>query len=265
MKRFALALILCLLPAAVFAGDYVVGEGDGLDISVWGVKELSFTVRVRPDGKITVPGIGDVKATAMTPTQLQASLSDQLKDLVKNPIVTVTVSDIKNSKVFIFGDGVKSGVIDLTRRTTLLQLLCSIGELKSADLKSAYLLRKGKKIKENFYSLFVDGDLSGDIDIESDDALFFPLLQNNEVYIVGAVVRPLSVQWRDGIKVLDVILAAGSFTKYASENSTVILRKEGGKEITIPVRAKDLIEGGDMRQNVNLKAGDYIVVKEGMF
>lgn len=118
---------LLMVSGISLAGDYVIGEGDGLDIAVWGVKDLTFQVKVRPDGKITVPGLGDVLASGHSPAELQASLSVKLKELVKNPIVTVTVREITNSKVYIFGGGVKSGVFELQRRATLLQLLCKIG------------------------------------------------------------------------------------------------------------------------------------------
>src|ERR1035437_10299174 len=91
--------IILFVPLTCTAGDYVVGEGDSLDIAVWGVKDLNFSVKVRPDGKITVPGLGEVLASGSTPSALQASLALRLKELVKNPIVTVTVKDITNSKV----------------------------------------------------------------------------------------------------------------------------------------------------------------------
>lgn len=265
MKQLVSAIVFCLIAASAFAGDYVIGEGDGLDVAVWGVKELTFSVKVRPDGKITVPGLGDVPANAMTPSQLQVSLGEKLKELVKNPIVTVTVSNITNSKVYIFGGGVKAGVYDLNRRSSLLQLLCVIGDVKAGDLKKAYVMRDGKKIKENFHALFIDGDMSQDIEIETNDAIFLPPLIDRNVFVVGAVNTPRSIEYRDGLSVLDAILEAGSFTKYAKENNTVIIRKVGDKEISIPVKAKDLITDGDLSQNVKLKAGDYIIVKEGMF
>ncbi len=265
MKRIVLIITFLLLSVSAFASDYVIGEGDGLDVAVWGVKELTFAVKVRPDGKITVPGLGDVPASAMTPTQLQASLSEKLKELVKNPIVTVTVSNITNSKVYIFGGGVRAGVFDLNRRSSLLQLLCSLSDVKSADLKKGYVMRAGKKIKENLYPLFIDGDIKEDIEIETNDVIFLPPSTERNVFVVGAVNNPRAIEYRDGLSVLDAILDAGSFNKYAKENSTVIIRKEGGKELTIPVKAKDLITNGDLSQNVKLKAGDYIIVKEGMF
>ncbi len=261
---FAIAiLILASLPA--FASDYVIGEGDGLEVAVWGVKELTFSVKVRPDGKITVPGLGDVSASAMTPTQLQSSLGEKLKELVKNPIVTVTVSNITNSKIYIFGGGVRAGIYDLNRRSSLLQLLCSMGDVKSAELKKAYVMRGGKKIKENFYPLFIDGDVKEDMEMESNDVIFLPPATERNVFVVGAVNNPKALEYREGLSVLDAILDAGGFNKYAKENSTVIIRKEGDKEHSIPVKGKDLISNGDMSQNIKLKAGDYIIVKEGIF
>lgn len=267
VKRLLLVFVVLMIwvPLAAFGGDYVIGEGDGLQIDVWGVKELNFPSKVRPDGKITVPGLGDVVASGLTPEKLQLTLADKLKSLVKSPIVTVTVTDITNSKAYIFGGGVKSGVFDLTRRTTLLQLLCSLGEAKVADLKRSYILRNGKKVKEDFYNLFINGDIKEDMPIESNDAIFIPQLGDKNVYVVGAVNMPKMIEYRDGMTVLEAILEAGGFTKFAKQNDTVILRKTGKEEQSIPVKAKDLVKDGDLSQNVKLQHGDYVIIKEGIF
>jgi polysaccharide export outer membrane protein len=266
MKQILISLtMLFLLPLSASSGDYVIGEGDGLDIAVWGVKDLTFAVRVRPDGKITVPGLGDVSASGQTSANLQSSLTIKLKELVKNPIVTVTVKEITNSKVYIFGGGVKAGVYDLSRRTTLLQLLCTIGEVKTADLKKSYLLRNGKKIKEDFYRLFISGETEDDTVLESGDSLFLPLLTDKSVYVLGAVNTPKAIEYKDGMTVMEAILESGGFTKFASQNDTQIRRKEAGNEISIPVRAKEIVNDGNMGQNVKLKPGDYIIVRESLF
>jgi len=269
MKTWLLALCfgLIMLPGGSLAGDYIIGEGDGLDILVWGIKELNVSVKVRPDGKITIPGIGDVKASGVTPQELQKSLVDKLKSLVKAPNVTVTVREITNSKVYIFGGGVKSSVYDLYRRTTLLQLLCTIGEVKEADLKNAYLLRNGKKIKQNFHRLFIGGDTSEDVAIETNDSIYIPLVTQSEktIYVLGAVNNPKYVDYREGMTVMEAVLEAGGFTKFASQNDTEILRKEGGKEVLLTVKAKDILSNGDLAQNVKLKPNDYVIAKEGLF
>lgn len=267
MKKWLITLIFGIIvaPALSLAGDYVIGEGDILDIYVWGVKELNVSVKVRPDGKITIPGLGDTKASGFTPPGLQKSLGEKLKELVKNPNVTVTVKEITNSKVYIFGGGVKSAAHDLNRSTTLLQLLCNIGEVKAADLKRSYVLRNGKKIKEDFYKLFIGGDAGEDIAIESNDSIYIPLLADKSIYVLGAVNNPKFIEYRDGMTVMEAVLEAGGFNKFAKQNDTIILRKEGGKEMMIPVRAKDLWNDGDLSQNLKLKPSDYVIVKEGMF
>lgn len=267
IRIFTFLLALCVLPMSALAADYVIGEGDILDIFVWGVKELNTSAKVRPDGKITIPGLGDVKATGLTPPALQTTLSDKLRTLVRNPNVTVTVKEITNSKVYIFGGGVKSGVVDLSRRTTLLQLLCMIGDFKSADLRRAYVLRDGRKIKEDFLTLFRDGDTSQDMVIAIGDSLYIPELPqaDKNIYVLGAVNTPKSIEYREGITVMEAVLEAGGFTKFAKQNDTTIMRRNNGKELIIPVKAKDLMRDGDLSQNVRLQASDYIIVREGMF
>lgn len=298
MRKIVLQILalFVFLSGTSWAADYVIGEGDGLDISVWGVRDLNTSVKVRPDGKITIPGLGDVAASGFTPKRLQDDLTIRLKELVKNPIVTVTVREITNSRVYIFGSGVQPGVVDLNRRTTLLQLLCTIGTLPSPtgtvgsaaatggasrsvagggeqergagmvpDFKKAYVLRNGKKIKEDFTRLFLNGEVGDDILIESNDAVFIPQLPDSNIYVLGSVTAPRSIEFREGMTVMEAILQCGGFTRFAKQNDTLIHRKENGKEITIEIRAKDLVSDGDLRQNVKLKPGDYIIVKEGIF
>jgi len=262
-----LCFVLMVLPGTALAGDYIIGEGDGLDVFVWGIKELNVSVKVRPDGKITIPGIGDVKASGVTPHELQKHLVVKLKELVKTPNVTVTVREITNSKVYIFGGGVKSSVYDLYRRTTLLQLLCTLGEVKYADLQRAYLLRNGKKVKENFENLFAGGVISEDVALETNDSIYIPQVAqaDKNIYVLGAVNNPKYIEYREGMTVMEAVLEAGGFTKFASKNNTEILRKEGSQEVLITVKAKDLLNNGDLTQNVKLKPSDYVIVKEGLF
>lgn len=268
MKARVLTFLLGVmaLPVMALAGDYVIGAGDVLDVYVWGVKELNVSVKVRPDGKITIPGIGDVKASGYTAPGLQKSLEEKFKTLVKNPNITVTVKEITNSKVYLYGGGVKSGVYDLSRRTTLLQLLCTIGDINAADLKKSYVLRNGKKVKEGFQKLFIEGDTSEDMVIESDDSIYIPQrIADRNIYVLGAVMTPRYIAYRDGITVLEAILEAGGFSKFAKQNDTTILRKEGDREVMIPVKAKDLWNDGDLSQNIKLMPSDYVIVREGIF
>jgi polysaccharide export outer membrane protein len=289
MKKNVFVIMLVLLfTSSVSAADYLIGEGDTLTISVWGERDLTLpAVIVRPDGKISIPAVGEVMAANTTVKDLQTTLTGKIGRIVKNPIVTVMVTGITNNKVYLFGGGVNSRVFSLTQRTTLLQLLCQLGEQQSpadgatgavgtsvvgtsnsardVDIKNAYVLRNGKKIKQNFYSLFVDGNIAEDMVIEPNDVVFIPGYNDKNVYVMGAVNTPRSISYRDGLTVMAAILEAGGFTKYASQNDTVIYRKAGGRDITISVKMKKLINDGDLTQNARLQPGDYIVVKESIF
>jgi polysaccharide biosynthesis/export protein len=261
-----IVLILVLMPSFVRGGDYIISEGDTLNISVWGNKELSAIVKVRPDGKISVPALGEVYAADMTPMKLQGLITDKMKGLVKNPLISVTVDQISNNKVYIFGGGVKATVFDLTRRTTLLQLLCVLGDLNNADLHEAYVLRNGERIKADFHRLFVKGRTEEDQVMNPNDVVFIPAVTDSNIYVIGAVNTPKPITYREGMTVMEAILQAGGFTKYARENATEVLRKDhNGKQIIIPVKLKRLIADGDLNQNLALKPGDYIVVSEGLF
>jgi polysaccharide export outer membrane protein len=251
--------------STAWATEYLIGEGDTLTISVWGEKALSLDVIVRPDGKITIPAVGEVNAANFTVNDLQTTLTEKIRKIVKNPIVTVLVAEITNNKVYLFGGGVKVGVFTLAQRTSLLQLLCQIEDVRKADLKKSYILRNGKKIKEDFFKLYIQGDLTDDIAIEANDVIFIPANVNKNVYVIGAVTTPKYIEYRDGLTVMEAILEAGGFTKYASQNETTIYRKDGSHEVKISVKMKKLINEGDLTQNPHLQPGDYIVVKEGIF
>jgi polysaccharide export outer membrane protein len=82
---------------------------------------------------------------------------------------------------------------------------------------------------------------------------------------MGAVNTPKFVEYRDGLTIMEAILEAGGFTKFASQNDTMIYRRDGAREITITVKMKKLINDGDLTQNARLQPGDYIVVKESLF
>ena len=255
---------ILLAAAAATAGDYVIGEGDTLAISVWGEKDFSLSAKVRPDGKITIPALGEIMAANETSRELQAILREKLRGIVKNPIVTVIVSEITNNKAYVFGGGVKSGVFTLNQRTTLLQLLCQIDDARKADLKRAYITREGRKVRENFTGLFIDGN-GDDIVLKPNDLIYVPAKPEKNIYVMGAVNTPKFIEYRDGITILEAILEAGGYTKFASPDDTVIYRRENNREISVTVKVNRLINRGDITQNVSLKPGDYVVVKENLF
>ena len=266
----ALVLILvlfvsCLMCcAAALADEYVIGGGDRVQVFVWGEPELSVPALVRPDGRISLPGAGELMAEGLTTTALQKEITTRLAALVKSPVVTVSMAEIFNSKVYIIGGGVPSGVFDLKQKTTLLQLLAGM-DLTRADLAGAHIMRGEQRIDRDFGKLLHNGDMSQNFVLRHNDIIFFPALPEPYVYVLGAVSAPRALAYKDGMTVLDALLECGGFNKFAKENDTVIVRRNGGKEERIKVRARDLVEGKDLAQNALLQRGDYIIANEGVF
>ena len=252
--------------------SYVIGDEDVLQISVWGSPELTIQVPVRPDGMITVPPVGDVKAAGLTPQELKAVLEKELIKYVKSPAVSVVVTAVNSFKVFVTGEGIRgalsggaagasaSGAISLKRSTTILQLLTQLGSLQNADLHNSYVLRNGQKLNIDLYKLIAKGDVSQDVQLRSNDIIFIPDNFEKRIMVLGEVRTPSVIPFREGMTTLDAILSAGGFTQFANPNNVVVVRKEGNEVTNIEVRLKDVIKKGKVSSDLPLKPGDRIVV-----
>jgi len=132
--------------------DYVIGADDMLKISVWKEPDLSETLPVRPDGKISMPLLNDIPAAGLTPLQLKDSITDKLKKYIADPRVTVVVTAMNSRRVFVTGEVVHSGPLALLPHMTMLQALAQAGFTQFANLKSIYLLRteNGRQVKLPF-------------------------------------------------------------------------------------------------------------------
>ncbi len=268
MKKiiFVLSVLLVFIVSSgtVFAAEkeYLIGKGDSLTIRVWGEPELSSAVIVRPDGKISLPNIGELKVIGITPRALRHRIASALTEYIFNPVVSVSVNSFPSNSVIVYGPGTNSATIPLNGKTSLLQLLSNIRPGVNADLENAYLERDGKKIAENFDKLYKEGDENlASIEILASDKLYIPKKPNLLVFIDGAVGRPTSIPFVEDMTVLEAIHKAGGFTKFADPNETVITRNSE----RIVVRLDDLINDGDMSQNVTLQGGDLIVVDTSWF
>ncbi len=125
---------------------YVVGSGDVLSISVWKEKELSPTVTVRPDGKISIPLIDEITVTGLTPVQIEQALQQRLETIVVHPRVTVTVVEIHSRMVYITGEVTRPGAYPLNGPLNVLQLIAQAGGLTEfASRKKIRILPAGSR------------------------------------------------------------------------------------------------------------------------
>jgi len=139
--------------AATMDPNYVIGAQDVVDINVWKEADLSRSIPVRPDGKISMPLLNDVQAAGLTPTQLALHITESLKKFVTDPQVTVIVTQINSQRVYILGEVNRAGAYPLLPDMTVLQALSSAGGFTPfANLKKIYVLRteSGKQNKFPF-------------------------------------------------------------------------------------------------------------------
>jgi polysaccharide export outer membrane protein len=165
--------------------DYIIGPGDELQVFVWRDPELTVTVPVRPDGKISTPLVEDMPAVGKTPVVLARDVEKVLSVYVKSPQVNIIVT--KPASAF------------------------------------------------------------------------------SQVKVIGQVLHPAAVPYREGMTVLDAVLAVGGLANFAAGNRAHIVRMAQGQQIELSVRLEALVNSGDMRQNLRLQPGDVLVVPESRF
>jgi len=166
--------------------DYIIGPGDTLQIFVWRNPELSVTVPVRPDGKISTPLVENMVAIGKSPSQLARDMETVLAEFVRTPQVNVIVS----------------------------QAVSSFSSVK----------------------------------------------------VVGQVKAPQTLPFRQGLRVLDVVLACGGLGEFAAPGRAKVVRQlSGEKQTEIKVNLAKLMNKGDLSQNIELKPGDVLIVPQSMF
>lgn len=174
-------------PQAQAVDTYHIGVDDQLQITVWQNPDLSVSVPVRPDGKITAPLIGDVVAGGKTPEEVAADIKDKLKAYVRDPQVAVILTALRSHE---------------------------------------YLSR---------------------------------------VRVTGAVRTPVSLPYRQGMTVLDAVLAAGGTTEFAAPDRTELYREDKGVTTPYVVRLDKVLQQGDLATNYPVQPGDVITVPLRMF
>lgn len=158
--------------------SYVIGSSDVLNVTVWKQATLSGPLLVRPDGKISMPLLGDVQAAGLKPMQLASQISDKLKKFIKDPEVSVVVTTVHNDYVYLLGEVGKKGPVVMTPGMTLLQAISSGGGLTDfANKGKIYILRtvdgKQNRIPVN-YKKALKGDASYDVPLQPGDTIVVP-------------------------------------------------------------------------------------------
>jgi polysaccharide export outer membrane protein len=174
-----------LPPAPVAAASpdysYLIGPGDSVNIVVWRNPELSMSVPVRPDGKITAPLIEDLVAQGKDSTTLAREIEKQLSKYVREPIVTVIVTGFVgpySEQIRVVGEAAKPQALPYKQKMTLLDVMIVVGGLTDfADGNKAVLLRTAdgnKQFSVRLRDLVKRGDFSANVDVKPGDVLIIP-------------------------------------------------------------------------------------------
>jgi polysaccharide export outer membrane protein len=166
-----------MAPESKGGSEYVIGPEDVLHIAVWKESDLSATLPVRPDGKISMPLLNDVQAAGMTPQQLSESLTIKLKKYIADPRVTVVVTAINSKRIYVNGEVLHSGPMPMLPNMTVLQALSSAGLNQFAKTKGIYVLRiengKQQKLPVNYRKL-IKGDIEQNYVLQTGDTIVVP-------------------------------------------------------------------------------------------
>ena len=158
--------------------EYVIGPEDALHIAVWREADLTASLPVRPDGKISLPLLDDVQAAGLTPKQLANSITEKLKKFLADPRVTVVVTQINSKRIYLVGEVVHVGATPMLPNMTVLQALSSAGLNQFANTKRIYVLRtengKQQKLPVNYRKLVKGEQIEQNYLLQPGDTIVVP-------------------------------------------------------------------------------------------
>ena len=170
-------------PAQTASADfkYIIGPGDNLNVSVWRNPELSGTIPVRPDGRITTPLVEDIVAAGKTPSQLARELEGALRKFVQDPVVTIVVQNfggVSSEQVRVIGQATRPSALPFRQNMSLLDVMISVGGLTEfAAGNRAVLIRAAEGNKSyslRLRDLIKRGDVTANIQVLPGDVIIIP-------------------------------------------------------------------------------------------
>lgn len=165
----------------IVTSDYIIGPEDVLEITVWRNADLSKVVAVRPDGRISLPLIGDVGAAGSTTAQVAAAISEKLKEFKENPQVSIVVKEVNSYAIYVLGEVSKPGKYPLKSKTTLLQAVTlASGFTPAAARNKIVVFRFGEqggkdiKIKASYDDIIMHDESPQNIQLKPGDTIVVP-------------------------------------------------------------------------------------------
>jgi polysaccharide export outer membrane protein len=163
------------------SSEYIIGAEDMLEITVWRNVDLSKTVQVRPDGRISMPIIRDIMAVGKTPTQLAEEMTNKLKEYVQNPVVAVSLKEVNSSNVFVLGEVGHPGKYPLKSKTTLLQGITVAGGFTPIAARNQIVIFRFtetapgmKRLTASYDEIVLRSGINENFELKSGDTVVVP-------------------------------------------------------------------------------------------
>ncbi|MDQ7828504.1 MAG: SLBB domain-containing protein [Armatimonadota bacterium] len=256
----ALAALLLLSPASPQAvSNYILGPGDLLEVSVWGYPDLTRTVAVRPDGRVSLPLVGEVRAAGLSVAQLTRVLTRAYAEYIREPQVTVIVKEFRRIRASALGQVERPGTYVLAPGSRLLDLLSEAGGLTEAAAPQGQLLVAGRPPKPVDLQKVLAGDATANLVLLGGETLVVPEDLTNIVNVLGEVQRPGRYRLKGEVRVLDALLMAGGLTEKASLGGARLVR---ASRETVALHLDALLLRQEMGHNLPLAPGDTLFIPE---
>ena len=249
---------------------YRFRPGDTVEISVWGIDEMTRTVPLGPDGMLSYILVGRIRAQGRTAEEIGAEIEDRLKRYVRNPQVTVIGKEFAGNYAVVLGGGINDpGLKQIRNDTTLGALLAMAGGLKVsggvsnpidlADLNNSFLARDGRLLDLDLSAL-LKGDMSQDVLVRPSDFLYVPssVSAENKIFVVGQVKTPKVVRYNNSITFVEAVMEAGGPTSDAWERQAFVVGGSLREPVVTEVNARSVLTGHE--KNFYLKQGDIVFV-----
>lgn len=249
---------------------YTLKPEDVLRIQVFNQQQIAADVPVGDDGNIAAPFVGVLFVEGKTVTEVEKMLFDLYKKklLLRDPIVSVTITQYRRLKASINGQVNRSGEIIFRQGDTIMNLLSAGGGYISdrADARRATLRRKGSRelIPIDLYALTVFGDNSQNYELLDGDVLDIPEEQRNRIMVLGQVRAPGLYPYRETMRLMDAVSVSGGEVPYRARTSQAYVMRElpgrPGEYVRINADLVKFLAKGDSVQNVKLLPGDLVYI-----
>ncbi len=245
---------------------YILGPGDVVEIEIAEIKGTLSRTFVMPDGMVYYNLAGGVHAEGLTQPEFAKKLTEALKRDYTNPLVNVSIVEVRSRRYWILGRVFKPGIFPLRQPTTLLEAISQSGGLftssfsgtteELADLSNSIVIRNGDILPVNFEKLIKSGDTSQNVYLQHNDFIYLPSSTSSTVLLLGAVTAPQAIGYKDSLTLVDCIAQGKGPAKDAYLDEVVIVRGTLDKPSAATVNLKAILTGRET--NVLLQPGDIV-------